>query len=184
VAERITAPKDLVALMNASSNDSYFDWGPVIKQIGPLLSRNDLEEVAKAADKHNERPSLLAALSERATALKDSDYGWTLGERALAASPSYGWDRTMSGGRLTAFRALLKADSPRAREMAHSDLTRSLVSEFNYPQNIARNLLSILPLLSEEDLTVRVWEDLEPYIRRLFSNMGTFVEGPIFFYLL
>ena len=118
--------------------------------------------------------------SERAAVLGDMDYAWALGEKALAATTPHGWDRAMSGDRLEAYGALLKVDAERARAMAYRDLTQSLTAEFNYPQNIARNLLVILPLISDQDLVLSVWEDVEKYLRQLLGDLSGFDEGPAF----
>ena len=180
VTALIESPEQLLSLMRSSAPGSYFDWAPVVRSVGGMLGRTDLEDIVAAATESNERSSLLAALSERAAVLGDMDYAWALGEKALAATTPHGWDRAMSGDRLEAYGALLKVDAERARAMAYRDLTQSLTAEFNYPQNIARNLLVILPLISDQDLVLSVWEDVEKYLRQLLGDLSGFDEGPAF----
>jgi len=167
---RVSSASDIQELVEKESDDSYFDWEPIVADLVEELGQEEVYALANVFQGRRRSAQILATLSERLCASGHIQGAWSLGEQSLSASEPYGWDRWFDGGsRLAAFRALVRADANRARSRAYDRLVRDLSGEFWYPQNIALNLDDILSLLTDDVPVQAIWPEVERYVQALFE---------------
>lgn len=176
---RVCSVSDLQELLDSESDESYFDWEPIVAHLVEGLDSESVYTLAKLFQGKHRAAPILAILSETLCDLGDLQGAWSLGEQALNASKAYGWDRWYDGGsRLAAFRALVRADADRARPHVYDRLIRDLTAEFWYPQNIALNLEEILSLLNDDIPVQEIWSEVERYVQALFEGTSLLADGP------
>jgi len=99
VEMRVFSVSDLQDLMETESDDSHFDWRPVVGNLVENLDTNDdIYKLAEIYRNKSHSAQILATLSEELSDLGDFRGAWSLGEQALEASELYGWDRQWDGG--------------------------------------------------------------------------------------
>jgi len=118
VKMRVSSVSDLQELLDNESDDSYFDWELVVTHLAENLGAEGIHTLTNLFQSKRNSAQIFAILSEKLCDLGDREGAWSLGEQALKASTTHGWDRWYDGGsRLTAFRALVHADPSRARPL-------------------------------------------------------------------
>ena len=179
VKMRVSSVSDLQELSDNESDDSYFNWEPVVTHLAENLDAEGIHTLTNLFQSKRNSAQIFAILSEKLCDLGDREGAWSLGEQALKASTAYGWDRWYDGGsRLTAFRALVHADPSRARPLVYETLVRDLSGEFRYHRGVALNLGDILPLLTDELPIQEIWSEIERYVHALFDNSSLPTDGP------
>lgn len=164
VRSRAASLTGLEALLEAEAVDSYFNWEPLIRQVAGSLDAEGALRLAKRLSGKLRSANALAALSERLSALSKSGAAWELGLQALQASSEWGWSRWADGGsRLSAFRALITADTTKGRSLAYETLARD-------GGGGAGNLDEILPLLTDHLPTREIWQEVQQYVTVLFER--------------
>ena len=177
VKMQVSSVSDLQELSDNESDDSYFDWEPVVTHLAENLDAEGIHTLTNLFQSKRNSAQIFAILSEKLCDLGDREGAWSLGEQALKASTAYGWDRWYDGGsRLTAFRALVHADPSRARPLAYETFIRDVSVEFRYPR-IALKLNEILPLLTSELPIQEIWSEIERYVHALFDNSSLPTDG-------
>ena len=178
VRMRISSVSDLQELSDNESDDSYFDWEPIVTYLVENLNVEDIRTLTSLFQNKRHPAQIFAILSETLCDLGDREGAWSLGEQALKASKTHGWDRWYDGGsRLTAFRALVHVDPSKARSLAYKTFIRDVSAEFRYPR-IALNLNEILPLLTDELPIQEIWSEIERYVHALFDDSLLPTDGP------
>jgi hypothetical protein len=179
VQARVSSVVDLQELMNNQSDDSYFDWQPIVAHMVKKLGVEDIYTLVALFEHSRYAPQLLAILSERLSALGEIQGAWALGEQALNASQAHGWLRYYDGGsRLAAFQALTHVNPLRTRPLVYDRLVQDLTGEFRYPQNLALELDEILPLLTDEVPMQAIWSVVEQYVHTLFEGCSLPADSP------
>ena len=179
VRSRVCSAPDIAQLMDGESDESAFDWEPIVTDLAGEFSGEDVHQLAKLFHGKRRSALILAGLAHRLWALGDTPAARSLAEQALDASEAYGWDKWYDGGsRLAAFTVLVKTDEEVARRRAFECLVRDLTGEFWYPQNIARNLDEILPLLADDLSVQQIWSEVDQYVRTLFSGSSWPASSP------
>jgi hypothetical protein len=179
VQARVSSIVDLQELLHNQSDDSYFDWQPIVAHIVKKLGVEDIYTLVALFEHTRYASLLLAILSERLSALGEIQGAWDLGEQALNASQAHGWLRYYDGGsRLAAFQALTHVNPFRTRPLVYDRLVRDLTGEFWYPQNLALELDEILPLLTDEVPIQAIWPVIKQYVHTLFEGCSLPTDSP------
>ncbi len=177
VRMQVSSVSDLQELSDNESDDSYFDWEPIVTYLVENLNVEDIRTLTSLFQNKRHPAQIFAILSEKLCDLGDREGAWSLGEQALKASKTHGWDRWYDGGsRLTAFRALVHVDPSKARSLAYKTFIRDVSAEFRYPR-IALNLNEILPLLTDELPIQEIWSEIERYVHALFDDASLSTDG-------
>lgn len=171
IVGQISTIEDLKKLLDDEDSNSYFDWKPVAAQMAKNRNIEGIQALASLFRTKKDSASVLAKLSEALSQLGDMRGAWDLGEQALEASTPAGWDRYWDGGsRIDAFKAIVKADPIKGRQLAFQTIVHDVTTESPYPQNIARNLDKILPILAGEIPLQEIWPEIEKYIHAMFAG--------------
>jgi AAA domain len=179
IQEHVSSIEELQKLLNNQSDDSYFDWEPIVAHIAEKVGLEDIHTLAGLFQSNRDSVEILTILSKRLCALSDTKGGWSLGEQALNASRVYGWIRRYDGGsRLAACQALVHADPLRARPFVYDRLVRDLTGEFWEPENLALALDKILPLLTDQIPIQAIWPAVEQYVHTLFEGCSFPTDSP------
>jgi hypothetical protein len=179
VQARVSSVVDLQELLHNQSEDSYFDWQPIVAHMVKKLGLGDVYTLAALFEHHRHASQLLAILSERLSALGETQGAWALGEQALNASQAHGWLRYYDGGsRLAAFQALAQVNPIQTPLLAYDKLIQDLTGEFWCPQNLALELDEILPLLTDEVPIQAIWPAVEQYVHTLFEGCSLPTDSP------
>ncbi|HLE63148.1 MAG TPA: hypothetical protein VI750_08420, partial [Pyrinomonadaceae bacterium] len=162
----------LEVLLERESEDSYFNWEPILTRIANMLGLADIDRLATKFETGYRAPFALAALAERAAQLGELSRAWALGLKGLDISREYGWSRWADGGsRLAAFRALVRTDKRQSRQLAYQTLARD-------GGGAAGNLDAILPLLVDEIPVKEIWSEVESYVTALFEGIDLGSDEP------
>ncbi len=180
VKARVSSTSNLEALLDEETDDSWFDWQPIVAQLAQNVDSEGLQAMAGLPWRSHRSFQTLATLSESLSARGHVQEAWLIGERALEMSKAHGWDRWYDGGsRLAAFRALVHAVPAKGGDLAWDTLVQDLREEFWYPQSIVLNLRDILPLLCETLPVREIWAEIERYVRCLFESSPLPAGGPV-----
>ena len=172
VETQVDSVTALESLLERQSEDSYFNWEPILTRIANRLGLADIDRIAVRFETGHRVPFALAVLAERAKQLGDVSRAWALGLRALDTSSEYGWSKWTDGGsRLAAFRALVRTDKRQSRELAYQTLARD-------GGGAAGNLDAILPLLIDEIPVKEIWSEVESYVTALFEGIDLRSDEP------
>ena len=171
VNERVYTVQDIEVLHRSEDKDSYFDWVPVITHLAVGVDRSDLLKLADLFEGNSQAAHMHSVISQRLLALGHQRDAWTMAERALTTSRSFGWSRWYDGGtRLNAFRALVGADSVRARPLVWQTLLQDVVANPWLARSMAGNLTEVLPLLTDTVPVLEVWNEVEQHTHALFEG--------------
>jgi hypothetical protein len=178
VIMRASSIDKLRLFYESEADNSLFDWEPVVAHVSRNLDRQAVLAIVDLFHGHRRSSQILASLSQRLAQLRDVDGAWALAEQALNASNVFGWGRWDDGGtRLAAMKAVVGADPNRARPLVYEMLIQDLRGQW-YPQNLALDLIDILPLLADHIPTQEIWEETERYVHVLFEGAPLSVAGP------
>lgn len=170
VARKIKSRDDFLALISEESTESYFEWGDVLQQ---CAIEWDVAAVRRAIETRGQRltAGLLEYLVKQLLFLNERTAAWDLALRTLNDPRPHGWDSMFDDGlRLKAWECLILVDPLRARPMVWERLHQDLIEEFPYPGNVARNLISIVPLLVENVPTAELWHVIDGHVRAFFAS--------------
>lgn len=180
--QRVSSVDDIRELLEQETEDSYFNWEPVVGQMIEGIEYRDLQELSELFEGKHRSAMILASISERLWNLSCSDSAWALGMKAVEASSPLGWSRWYDGGtRIAAFKSLVRVDARRAMPLVYKTLVRDLVTESWYPQNIALNLEDILELLTDDLNLLTLWAEIEQYTDSLLEGISTSGSQPLQF---
>ena len=172
VVSMVSSTSDLLDLLGRESGDSYFRWENVVENLVQNLDSKDVNLLVKAFQNKRQSIHIYSILSKRLCTVGDARGAWKLGEKALNMSGSLGWITRHDGGtRIVAFKALVNANSAEGHRLAYKTLLQDLMDP-RYPfQNILFDLQEILPLITDNVPLKEIWDELENYIRVLFSPL-------------
>ena len=162
---------DLRALKERESEDSYFDWTPVVQTVVPDIQDDEaLEELASMFDGKRESSKVFAIISGRFAELGDSGRAWNFAESALSESSNFGWGNWYDGGtRLGALSAMKQVDRERANRPIFSTIAEDFAS-YPYLLTLGGSALEdIIELTDSRDKTAEIWSEIEKYTDELFS---------------
>jgi hypothetical protein len=155
----------LESLLDKESKNSYFNWESILTRIANGFSLADIDRLSSKFETEHRAPFALAVLAERAPQLGDASRAWSLGLQALDASSDYGWSKWSDGGsRLVAFRALVRTNKFKGRDLTYQTLARD-------GGGGAGNLDDILPLLVDALPAKEIWTEVEDYVTALFAGL-------------
>lgn len=170
VKKSVNSLSDIKKLLNEESDESYFNWKPIIKYLIEKLDINEIIYLASRFENKDNSAQILAILSERLYDLGDSQTAWSMGIKALDSSKAREWLSEWSGSRLFAFKALIKVNKGKAKKLMYKTLIDDITTEFWYPKDIMMELDSILSLF--DDLSVmEIWLEIEKYLKYLMNNL-------------
>ncbi|MGP1272742.1 MAG: ATP-binding protein [Phycisphaerales bacterium] len=160
------------------SNESYYRWSTLLEALCPTLSRAEATRLAHGLPAEFKDSLALSAISQRLSELGERTLAWQVAERALQASPTYGWAEYLDGGtRLKALMALVAADAVPGRERALKEVAANLSSESGSPFDLARRLIDIVPLLGAGLKPEQFYPMVEDYVRLLSSPLELLGEA-------
>lgn len=172
--QRASSVDGIRELLSREKPFSYLRWEQVIDEFIARANRNDVLAVAEVfmnVPRANRRSAIDVLLSARLLELGDRDGALTLAERAVDATPDYGWQERYDGGsKLRAIDALARVDANRARSRAWDTLIGDLESGRIALGTIATELQSILPLLVDHVPILDVWAQVDWYLDQLFAH--------------
>ncbi|MCR5890528.1 hypothetical protein LRS06_23120 [Hymenobacter sp. J193] len=171
VLARVSSYDDLTDLLAQEDyGNSWFDWSPVLHQLAPILTTEQLSTVADRLQNSHYRAAGYSTLSKLARQLDNHTLGLQLAERAVAASSSSGWVKGHDGGsRLHAFQVLQEFEPVQGRERAFTTFTQDLI-EGKYPSIYIESLDDILPVLRTDFSLEVIWDEIFGYVQRLLGN--------------
>ncbi len=171
VRMQCTSPAELESMKAPEDEKSHFAWRSVVSELTGHLEPDDVLALAQCFEGDSEESLILAMLSERLADLGRLTEARSMAEQAIALSSPRGWDVYYDyGTRLSAFKALKKADPDSAQAMALETLVSDMMTDFWWPQNIARNLHEILALITDEVPVRTIWAEIENHVRALFAG--------------
>ncbi len=153
--------------------DGYFHWDEIIKDL--LSSLNVPVEVLEVADyfsgtKARASAPIINRAAKRLFELGDAQNAEILARMALALSQQSGWAMQLSGGtKIDAHRTLVEIGGETMRRKAFDDLIRDLSGDYRYTSSIVRDLVEILPVLTEQIPVKEIWAEVEQYVQNIFS---------------
>ncbi len=180
VLEKIRGFNDFKKLIEEEDkSNSYFDWSRIVQKISPLLSLDQIEEVASLARVDRKESDFYANLSESALKLGDKDLAKRLANKSLELSNEYGWGKIFDGGtRIIAFNALKKIDPVFSSDKAFEIFSHDIISK-NHVNSYVEYLEDIIPLLSESYNEEEIWPEVFEYLQRLMSNSTPITDLPV-----
>ena len=180
VKSRVNSISDLKELLKNEVDGSYFHWKPILAQLVENLDRESIFQLSDLFQGKNRFAQILSILSKRLYDLGYLRDAWSLGKQAFHESDVFGWDRWWDGGsRLDAFKALNRADTDKSRPLVYKTLFQDMSSNFGYTGNISRNLIEIIPLLSEPLPIHEIWSVIEEHVKQLLQSSPVLDDEPI-----
>ena len=185
VQERVTSISDLRLLLGQESEESFFDWTPLV--ILMIQHENDERKLAEIVDlfRNWRRPSgqVLAHISMRLAELGNEQSAWEIGEEALDLSSRFDWHPRFDGGsRVLALKALSHIDQGRALPLVYDTLVQDLEGTVSLVNVITEALEDILALLDSPATVHDIWSEIESHITPLLgfsrsvSTLDAFAE--------
>jgi len=160
--------------------NSYFNWSKVLDKIGQTFNISQIKELAKLNFNRRETP-IFAKFSRIASDLQENQIAKDLAFRALELSNPSGWVKHYDGGsRIIALDAL-KYISPEEGYETASNVFINDVINADYPGYFVEHLHKILPIISESIDLLKVWDEIEEYLKRLMSNSSPIIDLPNFY---
>ncbi len=180
VLERVTNFDDFKKIIQEEDqSNSFFNWSKVIEKITPLLSLNQIEEVAKIARIGRKESDFYAKLSEAALGLENTELATNLANKSIELSSESGWVKYYDGGtRINAFSALQRINPAVSSNKAFEVFAHDIVSS-NYPSSYIEHLEDIVPLLTENYVEEELWVEIYGYLQRLMSNSKPVEDLPV-----
>ncbi len=171
VLSKANSFNDFKSLFNTEDKaNSYFSWNKVVQKISAKLTLDNLKEMLELNPKGGRQSELMSLFSIRAMELGDKTLSLQLADRSLSHSSSSGWSPFYDGGtRLHAMRAFQRIDEAEGREFALRTLTVDIMQSRD-PDSTLASWAEILPLISKDPNPIRIWKEIEGYLRRLFAN--------------
>lgn len=171
VLARVNSYDDLLDLLAQEDRaNSWFDWSPVLDQLGPTLTAEQLSTVADRLQNDHYRGLGYSTLSKLAWQLGNHALGLQLAERAVAASSPTSWMKGHGkGSRLHAFQVMQEFEPVQGRERAFAAFTQDLI-ESGYPNLYIESLDEILPVLRVDFSLDVIWDEVFGYVQRLLGN--------------
>ena len=171
VAERIRSTADLLELVDAEDDHSYFNWAPVVSNlIEQTTQETDLLVLADAFRDKRGSSNILACVASRMNYLGRSEQAWRLGEEALADSEEYGWNWSYGNSRILPLKALSDVDKARAAPLVFQYLLQDLGSNFGTIQVVCSSLNEILESICSPIPVLEVWREIEEHTAELLRN--------------
>ncbi|SNR14437.1 NACHT domain-containing protein [Tenacibaculum jejuense] len=159
--------------------NSLFNWSKVIEKITPLLTSNQIEEVAKLARIGRRESDFYAKLSEAALRIRNTELATSLANKSIELSSESGWVKYYDGGtRINAFNALKQINPVISSNKAFEVFAHDTVS-CNYTSSYIEHLEDIVPLLTENYDEEKLWPEIYGYLQRLMSNSKQVTDLPI-----
>lgn len=180
VLERVTNFDDFKKIIQEEDQaNSFFNWSKVIDKITPLLSSDQIEEVAKLVRIGRRESDFYVKLSEAALRLGNTELATSLANKSIELSSESGWVKYYDGGtRINAFNALKQIDPVISSNKAFEVFAHDTVSS-NYPSSYIEHLEDIVPLLTENYDEEKLWPEIYGYLQRLMSNSKQVTDLPI-----
>lgn len=171
VLSKVNSFSDFKSLFNTEDKaNSFFSWNKIVRKISATLTLDNLKEMLELNPKGGRQSELMSLFSIRAMELGDETLARQLADRSLSHSPSLGWSSFYDGGtRLHAMRAFQKINEAESSELALRTLTEDIMQS-NDPDSTLASWDEILPLISKEPDVIRIWGEIEGYLKRLFGN--------------
>jgi NACHT domain len=171
VLSKIDSFEDFKTLFETEDKaNSFFSWKKVVEKISPALTLENIKDLCKSGVKGKRHSELMSLLSMRALELGDPTLAGQLADLSLDQSSSSGWSSFYDGGtKLHAMRAFQKIDDVKGKKLAMDALTEDIIQTKD-PDSLLASWEEILPLISTGTDPVRMWEEIESYLNRLFGN--------------
>ncbi|WP_022826295.1 ATP-binding protein [Hymenobacter norwichensis] len=171
VLARVSSYDDLLDLLAQEDRaNSWFDWSPVLHQLAPALTAEQLSTIADRLQNDHYRGLGYSTLSKLAKQLGNHALGLQLAERAVAASSPTSWMKGHGkGSRLHAFQIMQQFEPVQGRERAFATFTQDLI-ESGYPNLYIESLDEILPVLRADFSLEVIWDEVFSYVQRLLGN--------------
>lgn len=181
VIEQVKSFDDFTNLLQGENKGrSYFNWSKVINKIVPLISLEQLKELAENPHFSGRGSEFYALLSEAAYNRGDSELAEGLAHKSIELSSESGWVIHYDGGtRILAFNALKKVNPSLALDKGFEVFSNDIISS-DYPSSYIHNLDDILPLLKEEHSIKEIWKEVYSYLKRLMANSRPQLDLPTF----
>ncbi|MBC7389318.1 MAG: ATP-binding protein [Opitutaceae bacterium] len=178
VLQTVNDSKDFIRLLGEEDNaNSSFSWKNVLDKIKTVLTLENLKAVDNlnlSGKKHSE---LLAILSGYAFELGDNNLAHKLIQSSLQESSSMGWNPYYDGGsRIKVFEALQHI----APESGYNTALETFIDDIlqsEYGNDYIDCLDSILPVVTQKPDNLKVWPEIESYVKRLMANSVTGSES-------
>jgi len=180
VLERVINFDDFKKIIQEEDQaNSFFNWSKVIEKITPLLSSNQIEEIAKLARIGRRKSGFYAKLSEAALELENTELATRLANKSIELSSESGWVKYYDGGtRINAFNALKRINPAISSNRAFEVFAHDIVSS-NYSSSYIEYLEDIIPLLEEDYVEEELWPEIFGYLGRLMTNSNPVENLPI-----
>lgn len=178
VLQTVSDGKDFIRLLGEEDNaNSSFSWKDVLDKIKTVLTLEDLKAVDNLNLSGKRHYELLAILSCYAFELGDDNLAHKLIQSSLQESSSMGWNPYYDGGsRIKVFEALQhiapESGYDKALETFIDDILQS-----EYGNDYIDCLDSILPVVTQKPDNLKVWPEIESYVKRLMANSVTVNEN-------
>lgn len=175
VQNKVLSLNELVELLDAETEDSHFNWEPIINKLVKALNYEDILNLSQTIINRKdindrETSKFISIISKELSTNKDFDQAIELGNKSLNLSDPISWGYWGGNTRLKAFEALVKADRNAFRPKVYKTLVNDLKNGNVAPKTITLNLDQILPLLTDKIPIQEIWPEMEKYIHILFEN--------------
>jgi|GEM_PF-1893458 len=176
-ATRASSVDGLLSLIKASE-ESYYGWNTLLEALLPTVSRAEAVRLAHGLPTEFKESLALSDISRRLSELGERELAWTVAERALTTSSTYGWAKHGDGGtRYEAIRALVVAKSVPGRERALKEVAVNLSSESSAAYDLPKRFLDVVPLLGAGLKPEQFYPLIEDYVRLISAPLQQLGEA-------
>ncbi len=181
VTKRAESICELRRMIASESEDSYFDWVPVVKRLVERMPNlDDVEEIEGLFAHRRDAGEVRTVLSERLLESGSFERAWETGVEALDGSSRWEWYDRVGGARFNALRILVCIDRSRAVPLFYDTLVSDLDEAQDLVAYIVRELPAIVDLLEAQDQMLAIWQEIETYTGSLLP-FGDATTGPELF---
>ncbi|WP_028524526.1 hypothetical protein [Runella limosa] len=165
-------------LLKVHESSGYFNWPGCLGKVQHEIDESWIVDTVQAiTNKRDDLFRLILALGELAYKKKYTKTAKAIASNLLSEKGD-SWSPFYDGGRrLRAFEFAIKSEGEPALKAAWFDFVNQL--ERGSPIELFRELDEIIPVLAPEADIRLIWEEIETYLNRMFSQIKPTSDAPI-----
>ena len=171
VEKRADSLHDIEKLLMLESEDSFFNWEPVVSQhIRSFADDPSLINVVNMFREKRDSSRILVQVSKRMHGLGNNAKAWEVARDGLDATRPLGWDPWFDGGdRLNALEALKVIDREQMLQLSCKLLLNDLQNDPKLFSHVTGALDKVLQALGPINDKMGIWNEIEGHTSSLLS---------------